>query len=228
MVSRVNISIPDELDEELKNYKDELPDKVSAICQRALMSEIQKIKNDNIVLEQMKNDPSLLEIINRLKEERDSIKKSVVKLAKQDASGWIKTISFSKLFSIYGETLTKIKTNEPVEGEFDTYNSYSFSPSSLGKIRACRVIYMYLMDSVDLEEYDIEIDKYTDLWQDYRAFKQKILYYISKKLNLENDNNITSVRILDIYIEGFTEILDKFWSISRAPLLYTFEETTDE
>jgi len=93
MVHRLNISIPDELNEKLTKYKDSF--NVSSVCQKAIKAEIEKIEDFNARISS--EDQDMDEIVNRLKKERAEQFSNLVKIGKEDGYSWAKVAPYSDL-----------------------------------------------------------------------------------------------------------------------------------
>ena len=116
MTQRINISIPDELYEKLKRFKNSI--NVSKLCQKMLKEEIKKKEN---FLNRIGKPEELSEIINRLKKEKINHEKIITDIALADGLEWARIAHFTDLESAASTAIGVSYGGEGIENYVDVY-----------------------------------------------------------------------------------------------------------
>ncbi|MFC1880984.1 type II toxin-antitoxin system CcdA family antitoxin [Thermodesulfobacteriota bacterium] len=116
MTQRINISIPDELYEKLKRFKNSI--NVSKLCQKMLKEEIKKKEN---FLSRIGKPEELSEIIGRLNKEKINHMKIITDIARADGLEWAKIAHFSDLESLIFTDIDINYLGECIEPYVDEY-----------------------------------------------------------------------------------------------------------
>ena len=97
MVARINISLPNELQDRIKQFKGSI--NVSAVCRHALEQRLEILEKAR---ETREEDLDLNELVRRLRDERGVIKRDSATLGAKDARDWVRLALYNDIKK-YGE-----------------------------------------------------------------------------------------------------------------------------
>lgn len=109
MSKQVTITLPDELRDKVKRYKDRV--NISSICQKALDQKISDFERQEAAV---KNDPDIEAVIERLKKEKEMEENEWLEKGRKAGLVWAKQASYRELRCV----ATKLKSSrEKIRGE---------------------------------------------------------------------------------------------------------------
>ena len=94
MVQRINVSVPDDLFEQIKNYKDDL--NLSGIFQKAVAEKIEA-KEKYRQFKEQKRGKSMQDIISRLKKEKEEFETSSYEDGRKEGYALATDLNFEEL-----------------------------------------------------------------------------------------------------------------------------------
>lgn len=220
MANRINISVPDELMDDLNKYKDQLPEKVSAVCQKALSKQINELKDNEKYQKQLLQNPKIIEKIETLKMEREDLKKNIIELGKQDGTEFITVISYSELLD-----MKSMLTNYTLKKLYSKNHHSSFYKDLLITISSSL---KNNFDKNELNEFLLEVqeDKYisTPYGQEENEYYDEqgdmaatiIAKYLSKNFPQIKPKSEKTVFVFNkLYIGAFFEALKNFYEVAK-------------
>jgi len=213
MAERINVSLPENLAEDLKNFKGELPDTISGLCQKVLGDSIMEIKNKKARQEKLKDTPEIIQLIEKLKGERIELYNDVRAVGKKDGFDWINQTSFIELSTSIKTIMANHKRNS-----IEIYN-----------IGDPVVFNRFFMNFLDKEEIDQIYNKAEDAlyYQGVRipgqdlelcALSMFIPHRLGKELESVKPAIDLSTNIPKIYIQAFINSVVEIWEVIKPHL----------
>ncbi len=227
MANRINISVPDELMDDLNRYKEQIPETVSAVCQKALIREINDLKNKEKYKNKLLDDPKIIEKIEVLKNEREELKKKITELGKTDGEKFLDTITYSELIDMKFY-LTKLDIKK-------IYSDNHYGGTSLDELLI--TFSTPLKDCFKEEELNIFLSEVREIKyiETPNGFEENEYYnetsgmasiiiakYLAMKLpQIKPKSNKTVYIFNRLYVGNFLDVLKSFYEIAKdQTLLY--------